>query len=270
MSIDHWVGLAVLATLFALEGAIPFYDQTAGRWSHAARNIGLALMTGLVGALMAPLILMSIDLAQTRGWGLLNAIELPAAIVVVAGLLLFDLWMYAWHRANHEVPLLWRFHRVHHTDPRMDSTTAFRFHPGEIAFSTLLNAAVILGLGLGLATLILYKSLMVVVILLHHSNIRLPEAWDRRLRILVVPPSMHRVHHSDITAETNSNYGTIFSFWDRLLGSFRLRDDLARIRFGIGCFQSPQWQTPLQLLVLPIRTTTRFNPNSTPPPSDTR
>ena len=253
MSIDQWVALAVLATLFALEGVIPFYDQATGRWSHAARNIGLALMTGLVGALMAPLIMMSIVLAQTRDWGLLNAIEVPAPIAVVAGLLLFDLWMYVWHRANHEIPLLWRLHRVHHTDPRMDSTTAFRFHPGEIALSTLLNAAVILGLGLGLGTLILYKSLMVVVILLHHSNIRLPEAWDRRLSILVVPPSMHRVHHSQIIAETNSNYGTIFSFWDRLLGSFRLRDDLARIRFGIGYFDGPQWQTPLQLLMLPLR-----------------
>jgi hypothetical protein len=117
-----------LATLFALEGVIPFYDQHAGRWVHAARNGGLALMTGLVGASMAPLILLSIELAQTRGWGLPNALELPAPIALVA------------------------------------------------------------------------------VILLHHSNIRLPEAWDRRLRILVVPPSMHRVHHSEITAETNSNY----------------------------------------------------------------
>jgi sterol desaturase/sphingolipid hydroxylase (fatty acid hydroxylase superfamily) len=253
MSIDQWVGLLVLAALFALEGLIPFYDQAEGRWSHAARNLGFALMAGLVGALMAPLILTSIALAQTRGWGLLNAIEMPAAVALVAGILLFDLWMYVWHRANHEMPLLWRFHRVHHTDPRMDSTTAFRFHPGEIALSTLLNAVVILALGLGLATLILYKSLMVVVILLHHSNIRLPEAWDRRLRLLVVPPSMHRVHHSEIARETNSNYGTIFSFWDRLFGSFRLRDDLARIRFGIGDFEGPQWQTPLQLLILPLR-----------------
>jgi len=172
---------------------------------------------------------------------------------VIAGLFLFDLWMYAWHRANHEVPLLWRLHRVHHTDPRMDSTTAFRFHPGEIAVSALLNAVVILALGLGLATLILYKSLMIVVIILHHSNLRLPEAWDRRLRILVVPPSMRRVHHSEVVVETNSNYGTIFSFWDRLLGSFRLRDDLQRIRFGIGYFEGPQWQAPLQLLMLPLR-----------------
>ena len=101
-------------------------------------------MAGLVGALMAPLILMAIELAQTRGWGLLNATVWPAPIAVIAGILLFNLWMYVWHRANHEDPLLWRLHRVHHTDPRMDSTTAFRFHPGEIAVSALLNAVVIL------------------------------------------------------------------------------------------------------------------------------
>jgi sterol desaturase/sphingolipid hydroxylase (fatty acid hydroxylase superfamily) len=94
---------------------------------------------------------------------------------------------------------------------------------------------------------------MVVVILLHHSNVRLPEVWDRTLRILVVPPSMHRVHHSEIVAQTNSNYGTIFSFWDRLLGTFRLRNDLSGIKFGIGRFAGAEWQNPLRLLVLPFR-----------------
>jgi sterol desaturase/sphingolipid hydroxylase (fatty acid hydroxylase superfamily) len=253
MSVDQWLGLTVLAVLFALEGLIPFYDQTTGRWHHAARNLSLALLTGLVGALMLPLMLLSIELAQTREWGILHVLDVPNPIGLLVGLVLFDFWMYLWHRANHEIPLLWRLHRVHHTDPRMDSTTAFRFHPGEIFISTLLNVPVILMLGIDLATLILYKSMMVVVILLHHSNVRVPEDWDRRLRILVVPPSMHRVHHSEIVAETNSNYGTIFSFWDRLLGTFRLRNDLAGIKFGIGRFGGPQWQNPLRLLMLPFR-----------------
>ena len=253
MTIDQWLAFSGLAVLFALEGLIPFYDQGAGRWSHAARNLGLAIFSGSVGALMAPLILCSIELARARQWGLLHVVEMPIVLGVLLGLVLFDFWMYLWHRANHEIPLLWRLHRVHHTDPRMDSTTAFRFHPGEILISTLLNAVVILILGLDLTTLIFYKSLMVLVILLHHSNVRLPGAWERGLRVLIVPPSMHRVHHSQIRTETDSNYGTIFSYWDRLFGTFRLCKDHGRIRFGIGRFESLEWQSPMRLLLLPFR-----------------
>ncbi len=253
MTIDIVIGIIALVVLFALEGR--FAARTAqldGRLRHGANNLGIALLSAAIGALVAPLLVASVGLAEARGWGLCHMADLGWIGCALLTFVLFDLWMYAWHRANHEVPFLWRFHRVHHTDPAMDSTTALRFHPGEILLSTLANCLVLMALGMSLGMLVLYKSLMVLVILLHHSNLAVPARLDQRLRLIIVPPSMHRVHHSERRAETDSNYGTVFSFWDRLFGSFRLRPDPSRIRFGIGRYAERTWQRPLQLLRLPL------------------
>lgn len=256
MSTSTLLGLVILAALFAIESALPFYQsaerQGSNRYRHAADNLLLALVAGAIGALTAPLLVVSTEIAAEHGFGLCNLLELPWLACSLIAFVLFDGWMYAWHRANHEIPFLWRFHRVHHTDSVMDSTTALRFHPGEILFSTLLNALVLALLGMSLATLALYKSVMICVILLHHSNVRLPARWDHALRYVIVPPSMHRIHHSERREETDSNYGTVFSFWDRLFRSFRARERYEDIRFGTGAYDGVHWQTPLRLLALPL------------------
>lgn len=261
MTPDLIIGLIVLTVLLVLEGTIPFYLGREQRLRHGLRNGSLAALNGALGALLAPLLLGAIALAEQNGIGLLHWVPLDGlpfadllggALAVALAILLFDLWMYAWHRANHEIPFLWRFHQVHHTDPAMDATTALRFHPGELLISSLLNPLIVLALGMGLTQLILYNSVMLAIILFHHSNVRVPGRWDARLRWLIVPPSMHRVHHSRIRRETNSNYGTVFSFWDRLFGSFRLRSDLEAIVFGTGHNDEPVWQTAPRLLRLPL------------------
>ena len=256
MTADLWVGMLVLGVLFALEGAAPYYAGRSHRWRHAGRNLGLALVSGALGAALAPVLIAGADFSREHGIGLCHWPGLAGALgelgCVVLALVLFDLWMYAWHRANHELPLLWRLHRVHHTDTAMDATTALRFHPGEIALSTLANGLVFVVLGMSLEAFVVYKAVMVAVILFHHSNIALPEGLDRALRAVIVTPAVHRVHHSEIRAETDSNYGTIFSFWDRLFGSWRLRPDPEAIRFGIGSFQGPRWEGLGGLLMLPF------------------
>jgi sterol desaturase/sphingolipid hydroxylase (fatty acid hydroxylase superfamily) len=253
MSIDVIIGLIALATVFAAEGWLPARAQARkARLHHGLENLGIAAISAGVGALAAPLLVASVMLAETHGWGLCHVADLNWPACALVSFILFDLWMYAWHRANHEIPFLWRFHRVHHSDPEMDSTTALRFHPGEILLSTFANCLVLMALGMSLGMLVLYKSMMVLVILFHHSNLAVPAGLDARLRRIIVPPSMHRVHHSDIRVETDSNYGTVFSFWDRLFGSFRLRSDPERIRFGIGVYADAAWQRPLRLLRLPL------------------
>ncbi len=146
--------------------------------------------------------------------------------------------MYAWHRANHRIPLLWRFQRVHHRDPAMDCTTALSLHPGQILLSVsgLANLSTIVALGTSLQTFVLYNAVM-SVILSHHSNLAVPARIDRGLWRLIVPTSMHRVHQPENRIETDSNYGTILSFWDRLFGSLRLREDTQAFRLGIGRFE---------------------------------
>lgn len=264
MTLDLWVGLVVLSALFALEGVLPFYLGRRDRVRHAARNLGLAAMGGLVGAVLAPLWMGATQLGEQLGIGLCHWLDGPGLGCALAAFLLFDLWMYAWHRANHRIPLLWRLHRVHHTDPAMDCTTALRFHPGEILLSGLANALVLVLLGMSFELLVFYKAVMVAVIGLHHSNVAIPPGLDRALRVVLVTPAVHRVHHSQIRAETDSSYGTIFSVWDRLFGSLRLRPDPEAIRFGIGRFTEPRWQRLMGLLVLPLQSEPGDAPAETP------
>jgi sterol desaturase/sphingolipid hydroxylase (fatty acid hydroxylase superfamily) len=185
--------------------------------------------------------------------GLLNWLTLPAWARLAGAFLLFDAWMYWWHRLNHRVPFLWRFHRTHHSDPKMDVTTANRFHIGEIALSSLLRVPVIALLGLQLWELALYELAMFTVVQLHHANIAFPSWLDRALRVIIVTPFMHKVHHSRWQPETDSNYSSLFSFWDRLFRSFRLRDDPRTLRFGLDEFNRPEAHTLRGLLATPLK-----------------
>lgn len=252
MTADAWVGLVMLPLLFLLEGLRPFYTARRGRWRHGGRNLGLGLISGVIGALTSPLLVLVMAWSQSSEVGLRYLLGLGPVAGTLVTFVLFDLWMYLWHRANHRIALLWRLHRVHHTDPAMDATTALRFHPGEILLSGLANAVVLPLLGMTLPVFIVYKSVMIAVILFHHSNVAVPLRVDHALRLVLVPPSMHRIHHSERRAETDSSYGTVFSIWDRLFGSFRRRADQHAIVFGIGRFGDDAWQRPLALLRLPL------------------
>ncbi|MDF1744155.1 MAG: sterol desaturase family protein, partial [Gimesia sp.] len=143
---------------------------------------------------------------------------------------------------NHRIPLFWRFHRMHHSDPYMDVSTATRFHWGELIFSTLFRLLIIPLLGLQAWHIIVYGMLVFLSTQFHHANISIGRV-DRFFRWFFVSPDMHKIHHSQIPEETNSNYSTVFSIWDRLAGTFRMRTDLKNIHFGLSEFEQPQWQT---------------------------
>ena len=228
----------------------PFFTGAAGRRArHLAANVGIALTNALlIGLCFLPLW----GMAATP-FGLLNRFPLPIWLHTVLAILLLDCWTYWWHRANHEIRFLWRFHRMHHSDPWMDVTTARRFHPGEIVFSSMLRLPLIFLLGIHVRDLLLYGWIMGVVVDFHHANIALPERLDRYLRVLIPTPSMHKVHHSHLQPETDSNYTSLFSVWDRLFDSFRLRPDLAAIRIGLDKWSDARHQTIAGLLTTPFR-----------------
>ena len=216
--------LVVLALLLFWESAHPFFEYfrtaRAERGRHLLRNL-------LLGGLNAVVVSIGYDglggltsiWAAENGIGLLHWLEgsrgLPAWSHAVGAVLLLDLWMYLWHRINHSIPFLWRFHRIHHNDPKMDVTTANRFHTGEIVLSSLFRIPVIALLGVHLWELVLYEGLMFAVVQFHHANVGLPERLDRVLRAVVVTPTMHKVHHSRWRPETDSNYSALLSVWDR-------------------------------------------------------
>lgn len=231
---SKFIVACVFVLIWVAEGIFPYAQRNSHRLLHAVWNLTLTGVNALVTALFSAILLVNVaHWAEVENIGLLRLMPLPSSLTTVTSIFLLDAWMYIWHRSNHELPLLWRFHRVHHSDMDMDVTTALRFHPGEILLSGLLRAAVIPVLGLSLQHVLLYDVLLLPVIFLHHSNLHLPELIDRILRIAVTTPALHRVHHSRLMIEANSNYGTIFSFWDRLARTFCLRSDGTRVEVGV-------------------------------------
>lgn len=248
-----WVEIISLGMIFWLEGVFPLFQGRKERIRHALRNVGIGALNGLVISLgFAAVILQSIQIAENHSWGLLRQIELSPLVEGIIAFILFDLWMYAWHRANHRIPFLWRFHRMHHSDLELDTTSALRFHTGEIILSSFLRLMIIPLIGMEFIHLLIYEICLQPVIIFHHSNVALPEKIDRILRILIVTPNMHRVHHSQIRDETDSNYSSIFSFWDRMIWSFRKRKDTRTLVYGLPYLQEEEWQSFWGMLRTPL------------------
>ncbi len=171
--------------------------------------------------------------AEMQGFGLLNLGAAPLWLSIPVSILALDLVSYAWHRANHVVPFLWRFHQVHHSDPAFTATTGLRFHPGELILSLPLRLVAIGGLGVPVVGVIVFEVYFAFQNMFEHGNIDLPAALEKRLACLFVTPALHRRHHSRRRAELNSNYGTIFTFWDRGLGTFSASSSRVSVRTGL-------------------------------------
>lgn len=254
--------LAGLILLFLWESLHPFYEHFRGsfknRGKHAVRNLMMgALNSALVAVVFVGLWFAASVWADQYRFGLMHWLQdglgLPAWAHAVGAVLLFDFWSYVWHRMNHEIPFFWRFHRVHHSDAHMDVTTANRFHIGEIFFSSLFRIPLIALLGIYLWELVLYETLMFGVVQFHHSDINIPARVDRALRAVIVSPDMHRVHHSRWQPETDSNYSSLLSVWDRLARTFRLNPDPKSIRLGLDEFDREEDQTLGGMLKTPIK-----------------
>jgi sterol desaturase/sphingolipid hydroxylase (fatty acid hydroxylase superfamily) len=216
------------------------------------RNLFIALFNAVVtGAMFGTATVCVADWAVQNQFGLLQLSDQYATARFVAGLILLDGWMYVWHRLNHLMPLLWRFHRMHHSDPRMDVTSAARFHFGEHMVSAGLRLALIPLFGLNVWQIVIYEMAVVVMPHFHHANISIGR-MDSVLRWLIVTPDMHKVHHSRWRPETDSNYSVVLSVWDRLARTFRERSDVNAIEFGLDEFADERWQTIGGMLKTPL------------------
>ena len=252
-----WIPVGVLAVLWTAEAVVPFYSQfrkrLGERLRHDLRNLALGLLNKLlVIAAFSSLYGLVLTWADTQSFGLLRQVELPKWGGVLAAFLLLDLWTYCWHRLNHIVPFLWRFHRVHHSDPTMDTSTGVRFHTGEVVLSAVLRLGVITLLGATAWQVVLYDAVFLPIVLFHHSNLRLPRWLDYGLLCLVVTPAMHRVHHSRWRPQTNSNYGSVLPWWDMLFRTFIVRRDAHAVRLGLHGYDEPADQTFWGMLTTPV------------------
>lgn len=250
------LALSTLIGLLAWETLQPFFHFPKGtqRLRHGTGNVFL----GVVNAIMTTLLFVGLwwaaaAWAANHRFGLLHLLPLPTLAEWVLAVLMLDAWLYFWHRLNHRIPFLWRFHRVHHSDPHMDVTTANRFHIGEIFMSATLRLPLILLTGVTIEQIALYELLMFTVVQFHHANIGLSERWDRILRVFIVTPFMHKVHHSRWHKETDSNYASFLSIWDRLFGSFRHNPDPASIHIGLNDFDRPELQSVPGMFGTPLK-----------------
>jgi exosortase len=222
-------------------------NAISGRWTT---NIGLLIIVGVVGALALPIATHSF--AHAPEHGLLAHREIPVSLLVPITVLLLDLWRYWEHRLFHSVPMLWRLHLVHHSDTQLDVTTAERHHPLEAIPSMVLMTALVLLFGLSAVGVGVYVLAATVVSFCSHANLCLPESYDRILRRLIVTPTFHAVHHSALRAETNANYGLVFSFWDRIFGSF-IDPERAKIPyFGLEYFHRKSDSGLIRALLQPF------------------
>lgn len=249
------IALGMLLALLLWETAAPFFSFSKGRARvrHGFRNVLLGILNAVVTTLVFVGLWWSASAwAARHGFGLLHWLDLPAWVGWIAAILFLDAWTYYWHRINHRIPFLWCFHRVHHSDPHMDVTTANRFHTGEIVMSSLLRVPLIILLGVSIEQLALYEILMFAVVQFHHANISISEKWDRVLRLFIVTPYMHKVHHSRWQPETDSNYSSLLSIWDRLFRSFRMTKRPHDLHLGLDEFDAENFQTFPGLLKTPL------------------
>ncbi|ORU90912.1 MAG: Sterol desaturase [Cycloclasticus sp. symbiont of Poecilosclerida sp. M] len=244
----------VLAILWAFEARLPMFRFKGNRLKHNASNIVLGVMNAvLAGFLFASLVLGVTTWASQNQIGLLNVLVLNPLVELLIGLIVFDCWQYWWHKINHAIPFLWRFHAVHHSDAAMDASSAVRFHTVEIIYSSAIRLMILPLIGLSIGHLLIYELILLPIILFHHSNIALSATLDKALRVFIVTPRIHWVHHSHIREETDSNYSSLLSVWDRLFGSFRLRTDPQNIRMGLGDrFDKTPWDSLVGLLKQPL------------------
>jgi sterol desaturase/sphingolipid hydroxylase (fatty acid hydroxylase superfamily) len=253
----RWLTPLLAGSAFALiaiaESRRPLRRRREPRATRTARNLATAGLTAAItSALQTPLLAPLVQRVEDRQLGLLHHVRMPRALRTLLGVLLLDYTLWWWHRANHELPPLWRFHLVHHVDRDLDASTAIRFHFGEMSLSVFYRMAQVRLLGIDRFTLSLWQTLLLMSIAFHHSNLRLAPRLERRLGRWIVTPRMHGIHHSDYRDETDSNWSSLISWWDRLHGTMRLDVDQDAIEIGVPAYQRPSDVTLAKITALPF------------------
>jgi sterol desaturase/sphingolipid hydroxylase (fatty acid hydroxylase superfamily) len=259
MKTEVTIRVACFAFVFILIAAwellVPRRVLTTSKTTRWVSNLGITFLNPLIVHLLFPVLAAGMALkAYESGWGVLNIFELPYWLALVIGVAVLDLAIYLQHVIFHSIPLLWRLHMVHHADLDFDVTTGLRFHPIEIVLSMGIKLSAVALLGPPVTAVLIFEVLLNATAMFNHGNIRLPLKLDWVLRFIIVTPDMHRVHHSVIIRETNSNFGFNLPWWDRLFGTYR--DQPAKghgdMTIGISQFRDPKRLTLPWLLVLPF------------------
>jgi sterol desaturase/sphingolipid hydroxylase (fatty acid hydroxylase superfamily) len=249
------IAVGVLALLlFLLERFFPLRKSTRSLLARLVVNVAISALTFVAAvALVQPAARWALRWSTERPFGLIHLTVLPAWTEFALSFLLMDLAFYYWHLANHRIPFLWRFHNVHHIDPDLDVSTAFRFHFGEITLSSAFSVVQVSLIGISPWAFAIYQLAFQAEVIFHHSNLRLPIGFERLLSKIIVTPRMHGIHHSQVRRENNSNFGTVFTWWDRLHRTLGLNIPQDEVIVGIPAYTEPEDNRISSALLMPFR-----------------
>ena len=248
--------LTMLIGMMVWEVATPRHRQEIPKVLRWTNNLSLVVIDTAILRLAFPVLAVGLaGIAKTNGWGLFNMIDLPVWIAVIFAIMLLDLATYLQHIVFHAVPGLWRLHRMHHADLEFDATTGLRFHPAEIVVSMTVKLALVLAIGAPAVAVLAFEVILNAASIFNHSNIALSPAIDRVVRLFLVTPDMHRVHHSIEPRETNTNFGFSVPWWDRLFGTYLAQPAKGHLEMKIGIeqFRSRRELWLDRMLVQPLR-----------------
>ena len=248
-----FIGVGGFLLILLIESVVPFRPYAASRWRHYAVNLFIATSNALLlSVLLGGLIVAAYHSFELHRFGVMHRLGIGGWWNVLVTVIILDGVSYLWHRAYHGVPVMWRMHRVHHSDLDLDVTSSGRFHLTEMVFSAIFRLGIIAALGSSLASVVIFEIVFGLLNQLEHASLRIPEPCETWLRWVFVTPDMHRIHHSKVTKETNSNYGTLFSFWDRLFGTYRFGMDQRAMVIGLPEYQQPATVTFGKVLAMPF------------------
>ncbi|MBI4062842.1 MAG: sterol desaturase family protein [Elusimicrobia bacterium] len=251
-----WRLAAALLGLFVFglwEIVKPFRPLVEPRPRHYLKNLFIGAFNSLfLNITVSSFVLAFLYYLEQNRIGLLHWLNLGPAANMAASFLFLDFATYCWHKAYHEVPLMWRLHKVHHSDLDLDVTSASRFHLGEILWSLIFKMGIGLVWGPTVLAMAVHEAGLLLAAQFQHANIGIGEPWETRIKKIIVTPDMHRIHHSDVIRETNSNYSNLFSFWDRLFGTYTPPVNQRGIVIGLKEYPTPQYVTLPKLLLMPF------------------
>ncbi len=251
--LSFFFGVFVVMALW--EAAVPRRARSFSRWARWPSNLGIVVLNTVLLRLLFPVAAVGVAvIAEERGWGVFNAFDVPRELAAVGAVVLMDFAIYLQHVLFHAVPALWRLHRMHHADLDYDVTTGARFHPIEIVLSMLIKLAVVATLGAPAVAVVVFEVLLNATAMFNHANVRLPLGLDGLVRLALVTPDMHRVHHSVRPDEANSNFGFSLTWWDRFFGTYRARprDGHEGMTIGLDVLREPEQLRLDRLLIQPF------------------
>lgn len=244
--------IAMLITMYSIETVRPYLAKPADKKRHDTYNFIIAFIAFAINGAVSLAIIFSLTYTHEHQLGLLNQLALPALVEIIVGMLLIDFGSYLLHNLQHKIPLLWRIHRVHHSDPHLNASSSLRFHPFDVFLAQGVFPFFWIPLmGISITSFVLYGTIALPLIVVQHTNVRFPDWLERYGRLVISTPGWHKIHHSDEQQFTDSHYGDVFTFWDRLFGTWH-HVQPHEIRYGLKEFRDTNHHTVSGQLLMPF------------------